>query len=109
MKPEWGIKFTCIEPGGFKTDFAGRSMAFAESKHPAYDHWDVQKLIKGIPWPGDPAKAAKVFYDLAVMKDPPLRCVVGSDAYGAMNKKLEDYAANLKRFEQISNSTDADA
>ena len=22
VKPEWGIKFTCIEPGGFRTDWA---------------------------------------------------------------------------------------
>jgi NAD(P)-dependent dehydrogenase (short-subunit alcohol dehydrogenase family) len=53
VKPEWGIKFTCVEPGGFRsvgnlsrsflsanklfrTDWAGRSMTFADH-HPEYD------------------------------------------------------------------------
>lgn len=34
IKPEWNVKLTCIEPGGFRTDWAGRSMEFAE-RHPA--------------------------------------------------------------------------
>ena len=34
VKPEWNISLTCIEPGGFRTDWAGRSMDFAE-RHPA--------------------------------------------------------------------------
>lgn len=29
---------------------------------------------------GDPVKGAKAMYELASMKDPPLRCVIGSDA-----------------------------
>lgn len=36
VKPEGGIKFTCIEPGGFKTDWAGRSMEFG--KVPLFSH-----------------------------------------------------------------------
>ena len=35
LKPEWNIKLTCIEPGGFRTDWAGRSMVFGEKKNPA--------------------------------------------------------------------------
>ena len=35
LKPEWNIKLTCIEPGGFRTDWAGRSMEFNEKKNPA--------------------------------------------------------------------------
>ncbi|KAK1813887.1 hypothetical protein LTR12_011719 [Friedmanniomyces endolithicus] len=33
LKPEWNIKLTCVEPGGFRTDWAGRSMEFGE-RHP---------------------------------------------------------------------------
>ena len=36
LKPEWNIKLTCIEPGPFRTDWAGRSMDFAEKKNKAY-------------------------------------------------------------------------
>jgi NAD(P)-dependent dehydrogenase (short-subunit alcohol dehydrogenase family) len=42
LKPEWNIKLTCIEPGGFRTDWAGRSMDFGAEKNPAYDHIDAK-------------------------------------------------------------------
>jgi len=110
VKPEWGIKFTCIEPGGFRTDWAGRSMDFGDIDHPAYDHIDAKKAMgaRHGTQAGDPAKAAKVFYDLAVMDDPPMRCIVGTDAYTNINKKLDAYKENVEKFEKWSNSTDVD-
>jgi hypothetical protein len=56
----------------------------------------------------DPYKAAKAWYELATMKDPPLRCVTGTDAFARMQTKLDGYTANHKRFEKLSNSTDVD-
>lgn len=110
LKPEWGIQLTCVEPGGFRTDWAGRSMAFAEHKEPAYDHIDARAIMgkRHGTQAGDPPKAAKAMYELAVIKDPPMRCVVGTDAYARINKKLKDYDESIKRFEQLSNSTDVD-
>ncbi|KAF2193247.1 NAD(P)-binding protein [Zopfia rhizophila CBS 207.26] len=110
VKPEWGIKFTCIEPGGFRTDWAGRSMDFGEKKNPAYDHINAREAMRKRhgTQAGDPAKAAKVFYDLAVMEEPPLRCIVGTDAYKSINQKLEAYSENVEKFEKLSNSTDVD-
>ncbi|KAI8941805.1 hypothetical protein NX059_003006 [Plenodomus lindquistii] len=110
VKPEWGIKFTCIEPGGFRTDWSGRSMEFGEISHPAYDDVDARKNAESRhhTQAGDPAKGAQVFYDLAIMDDPPLRCVVGTDAYAGINKKLEDYGESVKKFEKWSNSTNVD-
>ncbi|RMZ71900.1 short-chain dehydrogenase reductase sdr [Pyrenophora seminiperda CCB06] len=110
VKPEWGIKFTCVEPGGFRTDWAGRSMDFGEISHPAYAHVDAKKNASARHGnqAGDPPKAAKVFYDLAVMDDPPLRCVVGTDAYSLVTKKLETHSESVKKFEKWSNSTDVD-
>lgn len=83
VKPEWGIKFTCVEPGGFRTDWAGRSMAFAEQRHPAYDHINAKEAMgaRHGKQVGDPVKGAKAMYELAVMEAPPLRVVIGSDAY----------------------------
>lgn len=45
VKPEWNIKLTCIEPGGFRTDWAGRSMVFGDCKEEAYDHLDAKKSM----------------------------------------------------------------
>jgi hypothetical protein len=110
VKPEWGIKFTCIEPGGFRTDWAGRSMDFGEIDHPAYDHINAKKAMgeRNGTQAGDPAKGAQVFYDLAVLQDPPLRCVVGTDAYSGITKKLDTYKENVSKFEKWSNSTNVD-
>ena len=110
LKPEWNISLTCIEPGGFRTDWAGRSMDFGEEKEPAYDHIDAKKSMgeRHGKQAGDPAKAGKAFYELAVIDNPPLRCIIGTDAYERINTKLEKYQENVKRFEKLSNSTDVD-
>lgn len=108
VKPEWGIKFTLIEPGGFRTDFSGRSMDNPEKRHEAYDHIDVQKnkAARHGTQPGDPVKAAKAMHQLALEKEPPLRVTLGSDGYNAITKKVETYKENLKKYEKISKSTD---
>ncbi|KAG9382732.1 DltE Short-chain dehydrogenase of various substrate specificities [Pyrenophora tritici-repentis] len=110
MKPEWGIKFTIIEPGGFRTDWSGRSMEFGEIPNSAYAHVDPKKSAQARHGnqAGDPQKAAKVFYDLAVMENPPIRCVVGTDAYSMLTKHLETHIESVKTFEKLSNSTDVD-
>ena len=99
-----------IEPGGFRTDWAGRSMSFPEKRHPAYDHIDAKKAMgaRNGTQAGDPIKGAKAMYELAILKDPPLRVVVGTDAYKAILGKIESYGENYRKYESISNSTDVD-
>lgn len=110
VKPEWGIKFTCVEPGGFRTDWAGRSMQFPEKRHPAYDHIDAKANAnkRNGTQAGDPKKGARAMYELAIMKDPPLRVVIGTDAYKLIHDKIKTYGENYKKYEKISNSTDVD-
>lgn len=110
VKPEWGIKFTCIEPGGFRTNWAGASMDFGENKNPAYDHLDAKKSMgeRNGTQAGDPRKGAEAMYELAVAKDPPLRCVIGTDAYAGINDKLEKYKKNIENWKDLSNSTDVE-
>ena len=116
VKPEWNIKFTCIEPGGvslyrfaldppylhalqFRTDWAGRSMEFGSIEHPEYDHLNAKKDMgeRNGTQAGDPPKAAEAMYKLATMSDPPLRVVLGSDAYKAIMGKIETYQENYKK------------
>lgn len=109
LKPEWNIHLTCIEPGGFRTDWAGRSMAFAE-RHPAYDHIDAKTQMqkRNGTQVGDPKKGAKAMYEFAIMDDPPLRSVIGTDAYKAILDKIEKYGENYKKYEKLANSTDVE-
>ncbi|KAF3771200.1 NAD(P)-binding protein [Cryphonectria parasitica EP155] len=110
LKPEWNIHVQLVEPGAFRTDATGRSMVFGEVENKAYDHLDARKTAAGRHGaePGDTAKGATAMYELATMNEPPLRCVIGRDAYKAMEMKLEMYAENIKRFEELSTSTDVD-
>jgi len=109
LKPEWNIKLTCIEPGGFRTDWAGRSMDFGEKKT-AYDHINAKKTMgeRHGTQVGDPVKGARAFWDIAKMDDPPLRVVVGSDAYKAVMEKIELYGKEYPKYKELSNSTDVD-
>lgn len=114
-----------------RTDWSGRSMVFADKRHPAYEHLDARKKAEGRhhQQAGDPIKGAKAMYELAVMENPPLRVVIGTDAYQvcapsrsqkcfgsgdnadvtqAVMKKINAYSENYKKYEQISNSTDVD-
>ena len=58
-------------------------MSFAEERHPAYDHINAKEAMgkRHGTQVGDPVKGAKAMYELAVMENPPLRVVIGSDAY----------------------------
>lgn len=109
LKPEWGIKLTCVEPGGFRTDWAGRSMAFGERKT-AYDHINAKEAMgkRHGTQAGDPPKAARGMYELAVMEDPPLRCLLGTDAYKTVLAKLDQYKESMEKFKDLSNSTNVD-
>src|SRR5258706_3138669 len=81
-----GIKVTIIEPGGFRTDFAGPSTQLRQG-HPEYDSTvgaavRFQRSYNGRQ-PGDPAKAAAVLLHVASLSQTPLKLVVRSDSYAA--------------------------
>lgn len=70
-------------------------MVFAD-RHPAYDHMDAKKSMteRHGTQAGDPKKAAKAMYEFATMQDPPLRVVVGTDAYKGIMDKIKKYDEN---------------
>src|SRR6202158_4201397 len=80
------IKVTIFEPGGFRTDFAGSSTELREER-PEYDATvgetaRFQRDYNG-KQPGDPTRAAAALLKLASVKEPPLRIVLGIDAFNA--------------------------
>jgi NAD(P)-dependent dehydrogenase (short-subunit alcohol dehydrogenase family) len=84
-----GIKVTVIEPGGFRTDFAGSSTVLQEGR-PEYDQTvgvmaRYQRDYDGRQ-PGDPARAAAVVLHIAGLDAPPLRLLLGSDAFQHVEK-----------------------
>ena len=85
-------------------------MSFPDERHPAYDHLNAKESMQKTngTQKGDPKKGGQAMYELATLPDPPLRVVIGSDAYQAINGKIKDYGENYKKYEKISNSTDVD-
>ena len=85
-------------------------MGFPEKRHPAYDHIDAQKAMgaRNGTQARDLIKGAKAMYELAVLKDPPLRVLIGTDADKAIMGKIQPYGENYKKYEEISNSTDVE-
>ncbi|KAL8771383.1 MAG: hypothetical protein Q9203_004959 [Teloschistes exilis] len=110
MKPEWNIRFMCVEPGGFRTDWAHKSMEYPERgmEVAAYDHLKVREGIRAMAeaQEGDPVKGAEAIYRLSLLKDPPLRVPLGSEAFDAMALKIKTYGETLREFEDVARHTD---
>ncbi|EJJ25907.1 oxidoreductase [Rhizobium sp. CF142] len=104
-----GIKVTVIEPGGFRTDFAGSSTAIYEGR-PEYAETvgamaDYQRNYNGRQ-PGDPAKAAAVVLHIASLDTPPLRLLLGSDAAAAVERADAARMEADRAWRVVSRSTD---
>lgn len=104
-----GIKVTIVEPGGFRTDFAGASTELREGR-PEYDSTvgaavRFQRDYDG-KQPGDPVRAAAVVLHIASLPEPPLRLLLGSDAYNAAEKHALDLLASDREWKHLSISTD---
>lgn len=104
-----GVKVTIVEPGGFRTDFAGSSTELREGR-PEYDATvgatiRFQQDYNG-KQPGDPAKAAAVLLHIASLPEPPLRLLLGSDSYNAAEKSALDKLESDRKWKDLSVSTD---
>ena len=108
----FGIAVTAVEPGGFRTDWAGRSMVRAAHTITDYDEvFGAQRAARQArngKQSGDPAKAARAILQLVEAKDPPAHLLLGPDAVKLVGEKLTALQAELKAWEQVSLSTDFD-
>jgi NAD(P)-dependent dehydrogenase (short-subunit alcohol dehydrogenase family) len=105
-----GIKVTCVEPGGFRTDWAGESMTYAENIQ-GYESTVGKRieLFKNNYKPiGDPDKAAKVVISVVDLPEPPLHLLLGSEAVAIVKRSEAAKLAELEKWEQLSLSTDHD-
>jgi NAD(P)-dependent dehydrogenase (short-subunit alcohol dehydrogenase family) len=104
-----GIKVTIVEPGGFRTDFAGSSTELREGR-PEYDATfgatvRFQRDYDG-KQPGDPVKAARTLLYVASLSEPPLRLLLGSDAYHAAEQHTTQTSAADREWKDLTISTD---
>lgn len=104
-----GIKLTIVEPGGFRTDWAGDSMSFARSIDDyASTVGAREKLFRdpNFKFIGDPVKAAKVMVELVDSPEPPLHLILGSEAVSLLKRAEAVKQAELEKWMPVSLSTD---
>lgn len=107
----FGIKVMIVEPGAFRTSFAGGGLLMADEM-PEYAD-TVGQVRKGLPdsdgrQPGDPAKAAAAILTALDAEDTPLRLPLGSDAADAVAASLDGLRKEFAAWEPLIRSTDFD-
>ncbi|WP_059045965.1 oxidoreductase [Paenibacillus rubinfantis] len=106
-----GIKVTIIEPGGFRTDWAGASMSHIEPREEYRD--TVGLMLERVrqssgKQKGDPTKAAQAIIAIVAEKNPPLRLLLGSDAVQMALDADQRRLAETERWAELSVSADFD-
>jgi NAD(P)-dependent dehydrogenase (short-subunit alcohol dehydrogenase family) len=104
-----GLKVTIIEPGGFRTDFAGSSQTIGPD-NPVYAKTvgavaRFQRDFNG-KQPGDPSRAAAAILTIAGTENPPLRLLLGSDAVRAAEEAERARIESDNKWRDLSVSTD---
>jgi NAD(P)-dependent dehydrogenase (short-subunit alcohol dehydrogenase family) len=105
-----GIAVTIVEPGRFRTDWAGRSLEVAPSTIAEYAATvgatrDLMTSVNGSQ-EGDPERAAAAIIKAVDADRPPLRLALGADAVAAIRQKLAAVGDELAAWERVSVSTE---
>ncbi|MFK0007939.1 oxidoreductase [Paenarthrobacter sp. NPDC090520] len=104
-----GISVTAVEPGGFRTDFAGRSLtqsavAIDDYAETAGKRRKENDTVHGTQ-PGDPDKAAQLIIDAVEAPETPAFLLLGADAVYAYNAVEEAMRAQVDGWRERSEST----
>ncbi len=108
LKP-LGISVTVVEPGGFRTDFAGRSLtqsaeAIADYADTAGKRRKEHDTVHGTQQ-GDPDKAAAAIITAVEADETPAFLLLGEDAAKAFDAVEEAQRAEVDRWRELSVST----
>lgn len=107
-----GISVTVVEPGAFRTDFAGRSLAQSANVIDDYAATAGQRRKERDTMhgnqPGDPAKAGAAILAAVESPEPPPFLLLGADALAAYRYVADKRAKDIANWEQLTTSTDFD-
>jgi len=105
-----GVKVTVIEPGPFRTDWAGRSLQTSAHPIAAYEqtvHARLKQLVAvNGRQVGDPKRAAEAIITVVDSAEPPLNLVLGAPGLKLAREKLKALAAEFDKWEALTLSAD---
>jgi NAD(P)-dependent dehydrogenase (short-subunit alcohol dehydrogenase family) len=105
-----GIRVTVVEPGPFRTDWAGRSLKQVRIPIEAYAKTSGARRaqISGYSGKqaGDPARAAQAIIHIAESTAPPMNLVLGKDGLKRVRDKLDKFSASLRQWETVTVGAD---
>jgi NAD(P)-dependent dehydrogenase (short-subunit alcohol dehydrogenase family) len=105
-----GIKVTCVEPGPFRTDWAGRSLK--QTPNLISDYADTAGArLQGTAGnsgkqPGDPVRAGEAMIRITQTDNPPRHLVLGALGLEAVTKKLKSSLSEVEEWREMSLSAD---
>ena len=108
-----GISVTVVEPGAFRTDFAGRSLTqsstviddYAETAGKRRKEHDSMHGTQ----PGDPVKAADAIIAAVESDEPPAFLLLGNDALMTYRRLAKARLDTIETWESLTTSTDIDS
>ena len=105
-----GIGVLIVEPGPFRTNWAGPSIQQSATRIDAYDatagERRRQTAARSGNQAGDPVRAAQAIIDAALSDKPPLRLVLGKAALDLARKKLEFMRGDFDAWEATTLGAD---
>jgi NAD(P)-dependent dehydrogenase (short-subunit alcohol dehydrogenase family) len=105
-----GIRVTCIEPGPFRTDWAGRSLKQTQSQIADYEETAGKRIKATAAYsgnqPGDPVRAAEAMIHVTEVENPPRHLVLGAFGVNAVTAKLKERLAEVEAWKQVGLDAD---
>ena len=105
-----GIKVTIVEPGPFRTDWAGRSTSRTEVQIPDYEETVGKRMAASQKssgkQQGDPVRGSEAIIDAVLSENPPLRLLLGEPAYKMAFEKLDQLKQNFEAWKSVTIGAD---
>jgi NAD(P)-dependent dehydrogenase (short-subunit alcohol dehydrogenase family) len=105
-----GIKVTCVEPGPFRTDWAGRSLIQTPSHIADYAETAAARMARTAQGsghqPGDPVRAAQAMIRITEAEKPPRHLVLGAFGVDAVANRLRAALEEIEAWREVSLGTD---
>lgn len=106
----FGIGVTIVEPGPFRTDFLGGSLAYAGREMPEYEQTSGRTRLGAVErngnQPGDPVRAAEAIVKAVMSDNPPKHLLLGRFAYERAVEKLDNLRKEFELWRDVTFAAD---